>query len=107
MKTLLCPHCDTEVSARAHVCRGCGAEIVHGATRNEQAAGGCVLSGMALLVCMVAIGFAKPPSQDLELGFLIIVGLLTVAVLTFQLGRFVARLLRRSKLRFLRSYQHQ
>jgi hypothetical protein len=27
-KTLACPHCDSKVSERAHVCVGCGAEIV-------------------------------------------------------------------------------
>jgi ribosomal protein L40E len=107
MKTLVCPHCDTEVSERAHVCRGCGAEIIRGATRNEQATGGCALSTVALVLCLIAIGFAKPPSQDLELGFLIIVGLLTVTVVTYQLGKLIARIFRRSKLRFLRTYQHQ
>jgi len=38
---------------------------------------------------------------------LVSVGLLAVSVVTYQIGKLIARILRRSKLRFLRSYQHQ
>ena len=54
-KTLVCPHCATQVPAHASVCVGCGAEIVHGATRQERSTVGCLFTVVVMLVTMAIV----------------------------------------------------
>lgn len=107
MNKLVCPHCDAEVSERAQVCRGCGAEIVRGATREERSAVGGVFAFLAFIIGLFAIGASHPPDPRSDGALFIVLGLLAFVVVAFLVGKVVARLFHRSKLRFLRSYEHQ
>src|SRR6266849_1377145 len=53
MNTLACPHCQTSVSEDSRVCRGCGAEIVHGASRRERSLIGVMFVMAAMLITVV------------------------------------------------------
>jgi predicted nucleic acid-binding Zn ribbon protein len=114
VNTLLCPHCQTPVSDSAKVCRGCGAEIVRGASRRERALIGAMFVVGAILVAAVvlrALGIAHGapplPPPKAEDGFLVLVGLFAVIVVPYLVGTRVARLLWRSRIRFYRAFQHQ
>ena len=61
MKALICPHCDSRVSETAHVCAGCGAEIIRGATTRERSLVGVAFVFGAILVALVG-------SRAVELG---------------------------------------
>src|SRR4051794_27160935 len=50
VKTLVCPHCHTEVPANANVCRGCGAEIVRGLSRRARSIVGLAFIALAILI---------------------------------------------------------
>ncbi len=107
MKTLICPHCDGTVSERARVCRGCGAEIIRGATRNEREVAGCVVTllGMPVVLAVVGISGVLPHPRD-DRALYYVLGLIVSAVVMYKIGTLLARWLRRSKLRFYRSYEH-
>ncbi len=61
MKALICRHCDSTVSERAHVCAGCGAEIVRGAIRKER-------SFMGIAFVLATIFAAIVVSRAIEIG---------------------------------------
>jgi predicted nucleic acid-binding Zn ribbon protein len=114
MKALACPHCQTSVSEDSRVCRGCGAEIVHGASRRERSLTGLGFVIAAMLVAVVLFrsleimrGVPALSSPRAEDGFLFFVGLIAVVVIPYLMGTRVARLLWRSRTRFYRTYQHQ
>lgn len=107
MKKLVCPHCDSEVSERASVCLGCRAEIVRGATKRERGNVGCAFAFIALLIGLVAMGASRLPAPTSDAALFVVFGLIAFVVLGFLFGTLVARLWHRSKLRFLRSYEHQ
>lgn len=73
---------------RASVCTGCGAEIVHGATRRERSLIGVVFVIAAMLIAVallrvfeIARGISALPSPKAEDGFLLFIGLITVVVI--------------------------
>jgi len=106
MKKLLCPHCRSEVSEGAHVCAGCGAELLHGATKRERAHYGCAFAAFALLGGVWVIGAFFHPSPSSETALLVPFGLLASMMLAYFGGKGVARLRHRSQLRFFRAYRH-
>jgi predicted nucleic acid-binding Zn ribbon protein len=114
MNMLLCPHCQTPVPESAMVCRGCGAEIVHGASRGQRALIGVAFVIGAMLVAAVvlrALGIAHGapalPPPKAEDGLLVLVGLFAVIIVPYLVGTRVARLLWRPRIRFYRVFQHQ
>ena len=114
MNALVCPHCQTAVSEDSRACRGCGAEIVHGASRPERSRTGLTFVIGAMLVAVVLfrsleIMRGAPPlsGPEAEDGFLFVLGLIAVVVIPYIVGTRVARLLWRSRTRFYKTYQHQ
>jgi predicted nucleic acid-binding Zn ribbon protein len=106
MKTLVCPHCATQVPAHASVCVGCGAEIVHGATRQERSMAGCFFTVVVMLVTMAILGMGPMPDPHDDAALYLVFKFIALALLANLVGRLAVRWLRRSKLRFLRTYQH-
>src|SRR6266481_5677370 len=114
MKAFVCPHCQTPVSDRARVCSGCGAEVVRGPSRRERSLTGVVFVVAAMLITVAlfraleiargALPLSSPKAED---GFLFVAGLIAVVVVPYITGTGVAHLLRRSRIRFYRTYQHQ
>src|SRR5258708_33392317 len=112
MKVLVCPHCQTAVSDGTRVCSGCGAEVVRSASRRERSLIGVMFVIAAMLITVVlfrsleimrgAPPLSAPKAED---GFLFFIGLIAVVVSPYLLRTRVARLLRRSRTRFFRSYQ--
>lgn len=107
MNKLVCPHCDSHVSERASVCVGCGAEIVHGATRRERANFGCAFSILGLVFGLIAIGLMLPPKPGNDAGLFVFLGLIGFVIAASLLGQGIAHIIYRSKLRFLRRYEHR
>ncbi len=114
MKALICPHCDSKVSETAHVCAGCGAEIVRGATRRERSLAGVVFVFGAILVALVVSravelgrGSLSLPDPRSDSALLYFFCLLAMVALSYMIGKGVARLFRRSQVRFFRSYRHR
>jgi hypothetical protein len=107
VKTLVCPHCQTQVSDRASVCAGCGAEIVRGATRKERSRIGAMFALAALLIGLIAMGASRLPKTNSNEALFVVLGLCAFPVVGYFLGKGIAGLRRRSQLRFFRSYQHQ
>ena len=77
MNTFLCQHCQTSVPDSAMVCRGCGAEVVHGASRGERALVGVgfvvaaiFIAGVVLRVVGIAHGAPPLPPPKAEDGLL-------------------------------------
>lgn len=106
MKTLACPHCGTQVPEDASVCVGCRAEIVRGSTRQERSAAGCIVALLALFVAMIVAGMGPMPDPRSDAAFFLILKFIVVVIVANAAGRIAMHLLRRSKLRFFRSYQH-
>ena len=107
MEPLRCPHCHTNVDARASVCAGCGAEIVRGASRNERATAGCLFSLAGLVLSLFIVGVLPLSSSNYGQGVAVVLGLFLAVMIFNAAGRGVARLVFRSKLRFFRNYRHQ
>lgn len=114
MKTLVCPHCKTDVSDRARMCAGCGAEIVRGASRRERAWIGLAfavlavpLLGLILRALEIARGTPPFPAPRSEATLFFVVGLIGFFVCAYLLGKGMARILWRSRIRFFRCYRHQ
>ena len=108
MKKLVCPHCHSEVFARASVCPGCGAEIVRGATRQERVNAGCAFTFVGLVVGLSIMGASRNlPEPDSDAALFVVLGLLAFAVAASLAGQGFARLRHRSKVRFMRRYEHQ
>jgi hypothetical protein len=114
MKTLVCPHCHTQVAESASVCVGCGAEVVRGLSRRQRSfiglafvAAAIVIFGIFLRGYEIANGHPFLRSPKAEDGLLVIVGLVLVVFLPYLVGINAARLLWRSRVRFFRSCQHQ
>jgi hypothetical protein len=107
MQKLVCPHCDSQVSERANVCVGCGAEIVRGATRRERTNVGCAFAFLALLVGLVAMGASLLPAPNSDSALFVVLGLSGFVFFGSLVGNALARLFHRSKLRFFRTYDHQ
>jgi hypothetical protein len=102
VQSLICPHCKTAVDQDALVCLGCGAEIIRGASAQEQSKAGCVLAGVGLLLGLAIMGLILPiVGAKTEYG-------LIICTLTFHaLGKVIIRALFRSKIRFFRVYLHR
>lgn len=108
MKNLVCPHCQSTVDPSASVCLGCGAEIVRGASRKEKFTVGCLSTCIGVLITVVAIGMMLPSiGPPSEMGLAVLLGTLLSALVFNILGRVLASLLFRSRLRFFRTYQHR
>lgn len=114
MKTLVCPHCQTQVAERANVCTGFGAEIVRGASRRERSFVGVIFALGAIFVSIVILraleiaGDGTPlPSPRSNGAVLIFFGLIGLLVIAYISGKSVARIVRRSQVRFYRTYRHQ
>ena len=114
VKKLVCPHCDSQVSERASVCVGCGAEVVRGATRAERSTVGLVFVGLAFLIAVVVMrvfevvrGSSPMPPSDAGGASLYLLAMIGVVVCSYMIGKGVARFFRRSQVRFFRSYRHQ
>jgi hypothetical protein len=107
MNKLVCPHCDSHVSERASVCAGCGAEIVRGATRRERANFGCAFSILGGVLGLIVTGALLPPKPSNDAGLYVFLSLIGVVIAASLVGQGVSRIIYRSKLRFLRSYEHQ
>lgn len=113
MKTLVCPHCQTEVPLGANVCAGCGAEVVRGSTRQERSRIGLLftLAAIPLLAVIlraveIGTGLSPFPTARSDAALFFVFGSILYFVCAFIVGRSVARLFRRSQVRFFRSYQH-
>ncbi|MEO8350233.1 MAG: hypothetical protein ABI680_00790 [Chthoniobacteraceae bacterium] len=113
MKALICPHRDSKVSGSACVCARCGAEIVRGATRKERSLVGIAFVLATIFAAIVVsqafeIGRGSLPLPDprSDSAFLYLLSLIALVALSYMTGRGVARLLRRSQVRFFRSYRH-
>ena len=114
MKTLVCPHCHTQVPENASVCTGCGAEVVRGLTRRQRSFAGLLFVAIAILIFGVFLrGYEvanghpflkQPKAEDAPYAIL---GIIIVVMIPYLLGTRIARLFRRSRVRFFRSYQHQ
>jgi predicted nucleic acid-binding Zn ribbon protein len=114
MKALLCPHCQTPAFDGARVCRGCGAEIVRGATRRERFFSGVIFAVAAFLILTVVLrmsqierGSLLLPSPKSDAALFIFGGLIGLLVFAYIIGKRVAHFLRRSQVRFYRAYRHQ
>jgi predicted nucleic acid-binding Zn ribbon protein len=114
VKTLVCPHCHTQVPEQANVCTGCGAEIVRGLSRQQRSfvglafvAGAILIFGVFLRAYEIATGHPFLKSLKAEDGLLFLVGLIAIVIVPYILGTRIARLFRRSRIRFYRTYQHQ
>jgi len=114
MQTLVCPHCQSHVPGGAGICTGCGAEIVRGANRRERTLVGLVFVGAAFLTSIVVLrafeiarGAPPLPSPKSDAAFFLILGFIGFLVTAYMTGKVVARLFRKSQVRFYRSYQHQ
>jgi len=114
VKTLVCPHCHTQVPESASVCVGCGAEIVRGLSRQGRSfvglafvAASIFLFGFFLNAYQVINGhpfLKQPKAEDAPYAIL---GIIIVVMIPYLLGTRIARLFRRSRVRFFRSYQHR
>jgi hypothetical protein len=104
----MCPHCRAAVDSDALVCQGCGAEVVRGASPQEQSNAGCVLAGVGLLLGLAVMGLILPAvGAKTEYGWIFIAGLI-ICTLTFHaVGKVIIRALFRSKIRFFRGYLHR
>ncbi len=111
---LVCPHCHTQVPDQANICTGCGAEVVRGLTRRGRSFIGLIFVAIAIVMFGVfsrayelahGTPFLKEPK--VEDGPYIILGVIVVVVVPYLIGKQVARLFYRSRVRFFRSYQHQ
>ena len=114
MKTLVCPHCHTQIPESVSVCVGCGAEVVRGLSRRQRSFVGLAFVAVAILIFgiflrgyEIANGHPFLRSPKAEDGLLVIAGLFLVVFLPYLVGIRVARLVRRSRVQFFRSYQHQ
>ena len=114
MNMLLCPHCQTPASDSAIVCRGCGAEIVRGASRRERALIGAMFVIAAMLIGAVAwraleVAHGAPllPPPKPEYGVWVLLALIVIVFVPYMLGARIARVFWRSRIRFYRRYQHQ
>jgi hypothetical protein len=112
VKTLVCPHCASQVPTTAHVCVRCGAEIVRGATRRKRSIAGLLFAFIAFVVASIALRALElqngspflRPSAESALPFFL--GLIAILVVGYLIGKGVACLFQRSKVRFFRSYRH-
>ena len=114
VKTLVCPHCGSQVSADAHVCMHCGAEIVRGATRLERrlvgvlfAMGAFVLGAWFFHAWGSIQGSSLLPRPDSDAALFVFLGIIGFLIAGYILGSSVARLFRRSQVRFFRSYRNK
>lgn len=107
MKTLVCPHCRSSVDPNASVCLGCGAEVVRGASHREKGTVGCLLSLVGLVAALAAVGLLPLSSSNYGQGLAVVLGLLVAVVVFNFIGRALAKLMFRSRLRFFRTYKHQ
>jgi hypothetical protein len=96
------------------VCRGCGAEIVHGASRGQRALIGIMfvfaavfVTAVLLRILEIAHGAPPLPPPKAEDEFWILLALIVIVLIPYMVGTRVARLLWRSRTRFYRTYQHQ
>jgi hypothetical protein len=114
VKTLVCPHCVSQVSADAHVCARCGAEIVRGATRLERrlvgvlfAIGAFVVGAWFLQIWGSIQSSSLLPRPDSDAAIFVFLGIIGLLIAGYILGSSVARLFRRSQVRFFRSYRYK
>jgi hypothetical protein len=94
------------VHSDALVCRGCGAEIVRGASKRERAIVGWLATGIGV-VGVLAVLLNSPRFLNNSPHSLVFLSLPVACVVFHFLGRAVAQMAMRSRLRFFRSYNHQ
>lgn len=104
MDRLVCPHCDSTVSSRAHVCVGCGAEIVRGATRAERRRLASIFGFLAFLIGLFYIGASNPPDPRSDAALFLVFGFLVFILFSSLVGSALARILYSKKPRFVREY---
>jgi uncharacterized membrane protein YphA (DoxX/SURF4 family) len=114
MKALVCPHCHSSVAETASVCTGCGAEIVRGLSRRQRSLVGLAFVFVAIVIFAVflhafEIAYGHPflRSPKAEDGFFVIGGLIALIILPYIIGKSVACLVWRARVRFFRTYQHR
>jgi predicted nucleic acid-binding Zn ribbon protein len=114
MKALSCPHCQTPGPDTVKVCRGCGAEVIRGASRRERSLIGLAFVMAALFIAVAVlraleIARGAPPlsGPKAEDGLLFFLGLIAVIVIPYIVGTRVAHELWRSRIRFYRTFQHR
>lgn len=95
--TIGCPHCRTESQYGVHVCVGCQAEVVYGATGEEQKQ---YLGGGAILGAIGEFAFFNTFGVQLDLKYLAI-----GAVIGGVLGAVALSKVHGSDVRFFRRYQ--
>jgi hypothetical protein len=102
------------VSERAHVCAGCGAEIVRGATRRERSLFGVIFAiGVFAITAWfvqgwgIISGSSVLPRPDSNAALFVFLSIIALLIAGYILGSSVARLFRRSQVRFFRSYHNQ
>ena len=87
---------------------------MRGATRRERFFAGVVFAVAAFLILTVVVrmfqierGWPLLPSPKSESALFVFLGLIGLPVFAYIIGKRVARLLWRSRIRFYRTYQHQ
>ena len=95
MSMMTCPHCGMQVPKGANVCRGCGAEIVYGATFKECTGGGCFIT----IVLIIVSNFLPEAIDDFILSN---VGVVGFSIITFILGVLIIVIGGKKLIRFYR-----
>jgi hypothetical protein len=88
------------------VCRGCGAEIVRGASKRERAIVGWLATVIGV-VGVLTLLLSSPPLLNNSPHSLVFLSLPVACVVFHFLGRAIAQMAMRSRLRFFRSYNHR
>lgn len=104
MDSLICPHCVSSVSKRAHVCAGCGAEIVRGATRAERRRVAAFFGFAAFVFGALYLGASQLPDPRSDAALFVILGFVAFVVVAALVGGVLARLLYSREPRFIREY---
>lgn len=88
---LTCPYCGEKAPVGASVCRGCGAEIVYGLTRQEKS--GNLWGGMIVGIVVAIIFF-----RHFWLAYLLLAVAFPILLWWISDGR--------GKIRFIRRFEH-
>lgn len=92
----VCPYCATEMPDGASICRGCGAELVIGASSRERESGGKWGAALGFIVYLSMLNNVR------GLSFTII-HLLAVMFLGYLAGAVVAIAMNKHQVRFFRT----
>lgn len=108
-----CPHCGTYVEHGFTVCRGCGAEVIYGATGQAKAAIGCLC--IALFFPVAIVGLTVAVTIAAKLGITSAINWIGIGVFAGAIFAVVAGAIIGCKLadriwkgvRFIRDYRHR